>query len=841
MKPFAALGRWVARVRSLPARAERIDTTLPHVLDTIRHVDELVKDAAHERPLAAAALTTELTASVAAVAQRVASVEQALAGLHHEVRQVSDYAQMGRIELDRAATELGRVVPEIREFRAEAIVHQRELRAYFGPVHHDAKVGFEASVGQQRDGALGNLLATLAVPAERRPGLSVIMITWNHAGFLADALASAFNALAALEPADRGEVLVLDDGSTDETGDVLAPYVHDGRVRLINSPRNLGLWRARNALLAVCPTTHAVILDADNWLLPDGVRAIYETARTYRSTITYGQVIASTSGGTDWSAFAYAPSAESLRTGQSFDSMAVIDVDAVLHLGGYSGDPGLAGVADDFELILRCLRRRHLVGYVPAVLGHYRITPLRHSAEVPDMRGVNARVQRSYLYDNPDFDSFPLFGAHPDTGVLWATTAARSRVGDRATTRPPAPTANAAGPSVLLIVSGGVGNLGDDAISDGVLRRLREAHPNARIELVSDRELPVVTGAPVPWSGTVMELWQGLTDDELAAAADAGNGYTTVAALTPGRRNAPLLDLASFDAAYVAGGGFLASPFAERLLRPRVAVALALAAAGVPVVWSGQGIGPCTDDELSLVAAAASAARAFGCRDAGSIECLPSELRAAATLVGDDAIGITPSPVGTVRAALERAHVVTERFVVLHVRNAEYLGDAHLAALADAVDAIAHGIGATVVGLAINDNHPSEASVFAELSRRSPRLAPWRLLDTRRSPALAMGALAQADAVVSHSYHLALWALAAGTPTLLGAQSTYYAQKARGLAVLAGVEGGIALPEVVDADTIRACLDRISGPSSMQALAAAAERVNDWWNAQLVTVPSIAG
>ena len=828
MNPFATLGRWVSRARTLPARAERIDMALPLVLDTVRHVDEVVKTAAYERPLAMASLEAQF-----------ASLQQALAALHVEVREVSAVAQMGRLELDRAATELGRVIPEIREFRAEAALHQRELHTCFGPVHHDAKVTFEAAIGQQRDAALHQLLSTLGPPPRRRQGLSVIMITWNHAGFIAEALESAFAALAALEPADRGDVLILDDGSTDETGDALAPFVQDGRVRLITGPRNLGLWRARNALLAVCPTAHAVILDADNWLLPDGVRAVFDTARTYESTITFGQVIASTTGGTDWAAFAYAPSAESLRVGQSFDSMSVIDVEAVLALGGYSGDPGLAGVADDFELILRVLRRQHLVGYVPTVLGRYRLTPLRHSAQVPDMRGVFDRVHRSYLYDDPDFDGFSLFSAHPDTGVLWATTAARPRVGAPAplpATRPH-PTA---GPRVLLIVSGGVGNLGDDAISDAVLRRVRTAHPNASIELVSDRGLPIVTGGPVPWAGTVMELWQGLTDDEIAAAASAGNGLTSVAALTPSRRTAPLLDLASFDAAFVAGGGYLASPFAEQLLRPRVAVALALAAAGVPVVWSGQGIGPCTDDEQRLITAAVQAATAFGCRDEGSCHLLPAEVRASALLVGDDAIGTTSAPIDLVRAALQRAHVTTERFVVLHVRSAGYNSEVQLAALADAVDAIAHRAGATVVGLAINDNHPTEASVFAELSRRSPRLAPWRLLDARRSPALATGLLAQADAVASHSYHLALWALRAGTPALLSAGSLYYAHKAAGLAALAGIAGGIDVPDVVDAHTIRAALDRVAAELSVPALSVVSAHVDAWWSSQLGTVAASA-
>jgi hypothetical protein len=132
------------------------------------------------------------------------------------------------------------------------------------------------------------------------------------------------------------------------------------------------------------------------------------------------------------------------------------------------------------------------------------------------------------------------------------------------------------------------------------------------------------------------------------------------------------------------------------------------------------------------------------------------------------------------------------------------------------------------------DNHPSEASVFAELSTiAAPAL--WRLLDPEVTGA---GHGRGRRRRRSHSYHLALWALAAGTPALLGASPPTTRRRLR-LAVLAGVEGGIALPEVVDADTIRACRPHLR-PSSMRA-GGGGRAVNDWWNAQLVTVPSIAG
>ena len=84
------------------------------------------------------------------------------------------------------------------------------------------------------------------------------------------------------------------------------------------------------------------------------------------------------------------------------------------------------------------------------------------------------------------------------------------------------------------------------------------------------------------------------------------------------------------------------------------------------------------------------------------------------------------------------------------------------------------------------------------------RRSPWRWVDATRSPELAAGLLAAADSVVSHSYHLALWALEAGTPAVLVTGSAYYEAKAAGLARLAGLTGPIALPASVDATMLGA-------------------------------------
>jgi glycosyltransferase involved in cell wall biosynthesis len=90
--------------------------------------------------------------------------------------------------------------------------------------------------------------------------VSLVIATFNHGRFLAEALDSA------IAQTLRGvEIVVVDDGSTDDTPEVLARYT--GRVRVIRQP-NRGLAAARNLGLASARGTHVAFLDADDVLMP---------------------------------------------------------------------------------------------------------------------------------------------------------------------------------------------------------------------------------------------------------------------------------------------------------------------------------------------------------------------------------------------------------------------------------------------------------------------------------------------------------------------------------------------------------------------------------------------
>src|SRR5262245_6292498 len=90
--------------------------------------------------------------------------------------------------------------------------------------------------------------------------VSVIIPCYNQADFLGDAIASVLN-----QTYTNHEIIVVDDGSTDDTSHVAARYSDVKCIRKKNS----GLAAARNTGLQMCAGDYVVFIDADDRLLPD--------------------------------------------------------------------------------------------------------------------------------------------------------------------------------------------------------------------------------------------------------------------------------------------------------------------------------------------------------------------------------------------------------------------------------------------------------------------------------------------------------------------------------------------------------------------------------------------
>lgn len=113
--------------------------------------------------------------------------------------------------------------------------------------------------------------------------ISIVVPAFNCAQWLAAALRSCME-----QSVMPFEVIVVDDGSTDATGEVCATFVEQVRsVRLQNG----GVSRARNIGAKMARGEWLVFLDADDVLLPHALAALLECAEREKAGVAYGMVI----------------------------------------------------------------------------------------------------------------------------------------------------------------------------------------------------------------------------------------------------------------------------------------------------------------------------------------------------------------------------------------------------------------------------------------------------------------------------------------------------------------------------------------------------------------------
>ncbi len=203
------------------------------------------------------------------------------------------------------------------------------------------------------------------------PAVTVVVPAYNVAPYIAEALAS----LQAQDWSDF-EAIVVDDGSTDDTAERVAPFLTDPRFRLLRT-ENRGLAEARNAGIAVARAPFVSLLDGD-----DRYRPTYLGRMLGRLTVEPkvdfvtcdAQSFAEGSVGGEQFSRRYRQaepiSTMSLLRGETaIFGLCMIRTDLLREVGGY--DRNLRA-AEDLDLWLRLLGGGAIGGYVPEVLVDYR-------------------------------------------------------------------------------------------------------------------------------------------------------------------------------------------------------------------------------------------------------------------------------------------------------------------------------------------------------------------------------------------------------------------------------------------------------------------------------------
>lgn len=201
---------------------------------------------------------------------------------------------------------------------------------------------------------------------EEDPLVSVVIPCFNGGAFLREAIESAL-----VQSYPRVEIIVVDDGSTDRSGEIAQGYP----VRYIYQP-NRGLTSSRNLGAQESRGSYLVFLDADDRLMPEAIEAgLRVLVRQPECALTVGDhLFVSTDGSylaKSCKDFLPVRHYEALLKSNCFEMISSILFRRSIfdQIGGF--DPDLR-VAEDYDLYLR-IARHHAICFHPAVVAEYRM------------------------------------------------------------------------------------------------------------------------------------------------------------------------------------------------------------------------------------------------------------------------------------------------------------------------------------------------------------------------------------------------------------------------------------------------------------------------------------
>ena len=121
----------------------------------------------------------------------------------------------------------------------------------------------------------------LGASAHERPLVSIVLPAFNEAAILSDHVHVLLGYLATLAHAYRFELIIVNDGSRDETGAIAARLAAecDG-IRVFHHPRNFGLGQALKTGFAQCLGRYVVVLDIDLSYGPEHVGLMLDRMAT---------------------------------------------------------------------------------------------------------------------------------------------------------------------------------------------------------------------------------------------------------------------------------------------------------------------------------------------------------------------------------------------------------------------------------------------------------------------------------------------------------------------------------------------------------------------------------
>jgi glycosyltransferase involved in cell wall biosynthesis len=202
------------------------------------------------------------------------------------------------------------------------------------------------------------------------PLFSIIIPVYNVSSYLVDALESVLS-----QSCRDWECVCVNDGSTDDSGEILDSYAsRDSRFRVIHQ-ENGGVSAARNAGLALACGELVLFLDADDLLLDDalGILRVFVESHPDVELVQFGH----RQRGIDYCAkFDCCVESEEFFASGGLPTSSVWGL--LLRRTIFTGIMFPIGirVAEDSEYSVRCHFRACVIGQVAKALYEYRVNPV---------------------------------------------------------------------------------------------------------------------------------------------------------------------------------------------------------------------------------------------------------------------------------------------------------------------------------------------------------------------------------------------------------------------------------------------------------------------------------
>lgn len=227
---------------------------------------------------------------------------------------------------------------------------------------------------------------------DRVPEATVIVPVRNGARFLEECCASV--------RAQEGvaiELIVVDDGSTDESGALACRLIADdpgplARALVVRHERCAGPAAARNTAMALATTPAALMFDVDNILYPRCVRRCLEALEAAQVAFVYPILRLMGARGGLQGIHPFDP--ERLARGNYIDTLAMVRRAAWAEVGGF---PDLDDGLEDFAFWLTLVGHGLAGAQVPEILAAYRTHEAgRTAVMLPRVDAIHDRLERAF-------------------------------------------------------------------------------------------------------------------------------------------------------------------------------------------------------------------------------------------------------------------------------------------------------------------------------------------------------------------------------------------------------------------------------------------------------------